>query len=338
MFAGIVAAVAALVAAQNTQASHSSDCTSLADRLRSPSESARLAIGGAELTLACADAACLSAQPQIALLCRQRRQLLAPGPNTPRSLAPGCDGDAVCPRCQPMAHTAHNTSWAIGTAHAWIDQNTRRWNATVRTSLKNIISTAFDSHLIDGAALASLTRSDLQQMGVPTGAQIYLLSQIEENALAISPNLAPNLDQCSVHYGQDMKLYVDFHLVKVTDIDEARFEFTVLYWWLESWREDRHRYIPDMSIEQARTCQNRIARIAGAGIEPSNKCADDLWGQTPDAPAGRGRFEMNKGSFEVLQDIPITFFGEALFDDAATHMMLVRATFLTEMNHEDFPS
>ena len=46
MFAGIVAAVAALVAAQNTQASHSSDCTSLADRLRSPSESARLAIGG----------------------------------------------------------------------------------------------------------------------------------------------------------------------------------------------------------------------------------------------------------------------------------------------------
>ena len=58
MFAGIVAAVATLVAAQNTQASHSSDCASLVDRLRSPSESARLAIGGAELALACADAAC----------------------------------------------------------------------------------------------------------------------------------------------------------------------------------------------------------------------------------------------------------------------------------------
>ena len=61
MLSGLITVAAALVAAQHSWG-HSSACAGLIDGLRNPSESARLAVGGTELALACADAKCMAAE------------------------------------------------------------------------------------------------------------------------------------------------------------------------------------------------------------------------------------------------------------------------------------
>ena len=107
--------------------------------------------------------------------------------------------------------------------------------------------------------------------------------------------------------------------MRLLGVDETNYEFSLTAWTIETWREDRHVFLPELTAGEAASCATRI----GYGEHVENKCANlnagaVLWGSVApsdlgdDGAAGRarGRTEISQSSGEVLWEFGPEFYSE----------------------------
>jgi hypothetical protein len=237
------------------------------------------------------------------------------------------------PECHPMAHWSQARTdkfiSAMGTA-------TLQLGAVDAASL----SAVFAAQRFDGAALAHVTAGSLRAMGVKEGLHTPILAHIARNTVNFTPNRPPDLDPCSRYawlHGGKQHIYVDMYMVRLLGVDEASYQFSMTFWLLEVWSEDRFIFLPEMDAAELQACP-MDARPFRADGNVSSKCGEELWGKQPDLTTGRGRVSLNKAEMDILMQYPVTYYGDMPgFTNVAQSATLAKATFNTDMSFDAFP-
>eukprot|EP00937_MAST-01D_sp_MAST-1D-sp2_P002170 g2170.t1 len=233
------------------------------------------------------------------------------------------------PECHPMA------MWNASRALAYMDAQAAK---RLPSDDARNVSALFHAQGLDGFALAHLDLAGLRAMGLPLKYHEHVLKFISEERIKVKMSLPPAADPCSTQFGGMQRVWSDFALSRLTNVDESLYEFTVVFWWQETWLEDRHIFLPPMSAGEALACKTRIPNAHG---EPGNKCADGFWGSDGEnGPTyARGRIEVNLGgTSDVLATFPATYYGPMIYmPHVAWQQSLVRASFNVDMDFDDFP-
>jgi hypothetical protein len=232
----------------------------------------------------------------------------------------GGDGIVLKEECIPMV--------------GWNASRTRKWaNTTLRVpslEIPPVVTDAFVNalreHSFTGEALATigkLERSDLHDvLALPWTYHSVVLRVVDENLLQINVNMPPYLDPCS---SSSALTTFDVYVARLSNVEENKYEFTVIMWLITFVEDDRTRYLPP--LRPGEECTARIQ-------QPNryNVCCDVMnrWIEA------NTWFPENVVSWDLIQAYPITWLGPE-YGDLLVRQELVSATFTADFDFTKFP-